>query len=243
MLTRTLRVTMKRREGQALVLASIMVLILSIAVLATINIGHRINERVRLQNTADAAAYSMAAMEARAFNFYAFSNRTHVSHYVAAMVWQSMLSFFYFFEAFITDALGVVLTLNKCGKPQKEWTIVCPVIEAIPYVGPILKMIFAALTAIQNLVQGFAQLIQSTLKAVNPDKWIGKYVIPAHRILNEGLTGLAQATLYGTMSHVFSTSNDVVQDNDVNVDSKISRLVSGALSVTRAESTSRRICV
>jgi Flp pilus assembly protein TadG len=40
-----------------------MMLILSIAVLATVNLGHNIHERVRLQNTADSAAYSMAAME------------------------------------------------------------------------------------------------------------------------------------------------------------------------------------
>src|SRR3954471_13751090 len=114
MLTRTIREASKRREGQALALASLMILILSIAVLATLNVGHTITECGRLQNTADAASYSMAAMEARAFNFYAFSNRTHVSHYVAAMVWQSLLSFTYFTEAFLVDLYGVMKTLDPC---------------------------------------------------------------------------------------------------------------------------------
>mgnify|MGYP000896991451 CR=1 FL=1 len=77
--TRAMRQGMKRREGQAMVLGCLFMLILAIAVLTTVNLGHTIHERVKLQNTADSAAYSMAAMESRAFNLYAFVNRTHVS--------------------------------------------------------------------------------------------------------------------------------------------------------------------
>jgi hypothetical protein len=230
MLTRSLRIAMHRREGQALVLAAILVLILSIAVLATINLGHNINERVRLQNTADAAAYSMAAMEARAFNFYAFSNRTQVSHYVAAMVWQSMLSFLYFLEAFFTDALGVILTANPCGNPQGKWSLICPALQAIPYIGQFLATLFRSLDAIRRIVEAAARAIQGTLKATDPDKFIGRIIIPGHRVLNQALSALSQVTLYGTMTHLISTSNDVIVDNDVNVDSTATRLLSGSLS-------------
>src|SRR4051812_12152963 len=97
---RFFRQSLKHEEGQALVLGCLMVLVLSIAVLTTVNIGHTVHERVRLQNNADSAAYSMAALEARAFNFYSFANRTQVSHYVSAMVWQSFDSFLFFLEAF-----------------------------------------------------------------------------------------------------------------------------------------------
>lgn len=230
MLTRSLRTAMHRREGQALVLAAIMVLILSIAVLATINLGHNINERVRLQNTADAAAYSMAAMEARAFNFYAFTNRTQVSHYVAAMVWQSMLSFLYFLEAFFTDALGVILTANPCGQPQGKWVLICNFLKALPYVGPVLNAFFNALNAIRIVVENAARGIQQTLKSTNPDRFIGRIIIPGHRVLNQALAALAQVTLYGTMTHLINTSNDVILDNDLNIDSAGTRFVSGALS-------------
>ena len=91
MLTRSIRNGMRRQEGQALVMACLLMLVLAIAALTTVNIGHNVSERIRLQNTADSAAYSMAAMEARAFNFYAYANRTQVSHYVSAMMWQSLL--------------------------------------------------------------------------------------------------------------------------------------------------------
>ena len=96
MLTRSLRKSLRRQEGQALVLAALMMLVLSLAVLSTVNIGHALHNRIRLQDTADAAAYSMAAMEARAFNFYAYANRTQVSHYVSAMMWHSLVSLIYF---------------------------------------------------------------------------------------------------------------------------------------------------
>src|SRR3954451_25310281 len=119
MFTRTLRQSFKRQEGQAMVLACLLVLVLAIGVITTVNLGHAVHERLRLQNTAAAAAYSMAAMEARAFNFYAFANRTQVSHYLAAMVWQSIASVLYFLEAWVTDLYGFFLTLplTQCVKP------------------------------------------------------------------------------------------------------------------------------
>src|SRR6478609_2536798 len=111
MLIRRLRESLLREEGQALVLACLMMFVLAVAVLTTVNIGHTVHERVRLQNTADSAAYSMAVMEARAFNFYAFANRTQVSHYVAAMVWMSIDSFVFFTEGFLTDAYGMLRSI------------------------------------------------------------------------------------------------------------------------------------
>src|SRR5690606_24093013 len=111
MWTRTLRNSMRHREGQSLVLACVMILIVSLAVVTTVNVGHTIHERVRLQNTADAAAFSMAAVEARAFNFYAFTNRAQDSHYVSAMTWMSVNSMFYGIEAFITDVFAMLASI------------------------------------------------------------------------------------------------------------------------------------
>src|SRR5437870_522627 len=103
----TLHRMKKDQDGQAIVLAVVGILILSLAVLTTVNIGTAVHERVKLQNAADATAYSLAAMEARAFNFYAFANRTQVSQYVSAMICQSWLSFFNFTVAGATDVLAL----------------------------------------------------------------------------------------------------------------------------------------
>ena len=112
-------------------MAALLVLIMSIAVLTTVNLGHTIHERVRLQNTADAAAYSMAAMEARAFNFYAFANRTQVVALRLGDVVAVVLSFVYFAEAFLTDIYGFMRTIDPCaGDPDGVfWKMACPILE------------------------------------------------------------------------------------------------------------------
>ena len=82
----------RNQDGQAIILAALGALILAIGVLATVNLGHAIHERIKLQNVADATAYSLAALEARSFNFFAFTNRAQVSQYVTAMSLQSLFA-------------------------------------------------------------------------------------------------------------------------------------------------------
>lgn len=230
MFTRILRQSFRRQEGQALVVAALMVLIMSLAVLATVNIGHTIHERIRLQNTADAAAYSMAAMEARAFNFYAYANRTQVSHYVSAMMWQSLLSFIYFAEAFLTDIYGFMKTINPCaGDPDGVfWTVACPILEnVVPYLSQIMRIIERFMDTYKRLLMAF----QRVLRTANPDKIIGRFVIPTHRVLNGVMFFASQAVMASTVSHVLQTTDTVIAANDKNVDSSLSQLASGALNV------------
>jgi hypothetical protein len=230
MFTRVIRQSLRRKEGQALVVAALMVLIMSIAVLATVNIGHTVHERIRLQNTADAAAYSMAAMEARAFNFYAYANRTQVSHYVSAMMWQSLLSLIYFAEAFIADIYGFMRTINPCaGDPDGLfWTVACPILEnVVPILSQILRVIDRFIEVFKNLIKGF----QTILRTANPDKIIGKYVIPTHRVLNGVMFFASQAVMASTVSHVTQTADTVIYDNDKNVDPKLLQVASGVLNL------------
>ncbi len=231
MFTRVLRQSFRRQEGQALVVAALLVLIMSIAVLTTVNLGHTIHERIRLQNTADAAAYSMAAMEARAFNFYAYANRTQVSHYVSAMMWQSLLSLIYFAEAFVTDIYGFMRTIDPCaGDPDGVfWTVACPILEnVIPYLSQIMKVIDKFIDHLQEPDQG---LPDRSCATANPDKLIGRYVIPAHRVLNSAMFLASQVVMLATSSQVLQTTDSVIYDNDKNVDSKLSQLASGALNL------------
>ena len=83
----------KRKRGQAIVLGSVGLFIMVLGVISTLNIGQAVSERIRLQNAADAAAYSLAAEEARLFNFFAFTNRAQVAHYSAAMTVHSYISY------------------------------------------------------------------------------------------------------------------------------------------------------
>ncbi len=226
---RRTRQVAKRRppSGQVLVLACLLVLVVALAVLATVNLGHHVVERVRLQNTADAAAYSMASMEARAFNFYAFSNRTQASHYVSAMVWQSYLSFIYFTEAFLTDVYGVMKTLDGCvGERSGFWHVACPVLESLPYVGPVMR----ALSTIIGVYRAVVYAYQQLLRDLDPDHVIGRIVIPAHRQLNQVLTMASDAVMLSALAEVGRTATEVITDNDRNLDSSVSMGITGALS-------------
>jgi hypothetical protein len=232
MLTRSIRKSLRRQEGQALVLAALMMLVLSLAVLSTVNIGHALHNRIRLQDTADAAAYSMAAMEARAFNFYAYANRAQVSHYVSAMMWQSLISLIYFNEAFLTDVYGIMRTLRPCQAPVGQfWELGCPALDkAIEEEIPALSN---AATAFSNAEVGFLAHLknyQAALRDTNPDEVIGRDVIPAHRVLNSVLFFASQAVMHSASTHVGQTTSAVIADNDANVDPLYSVGVTATIS-------------
>lgn len=211
MLIQRLRHSLEREEGQALVLACLMVLVLSIAVLTTVNIGHTVHERIRLQNNADATAYSMAAMEARAFNFYAFANRTQVSHYVSAMVWQSLDSFIFFLEAFLTDVFGVMVTLDKCAHPPDTfWKVACPLIEKLPYIGPVI----AAVDKVIGFLGDIVQAVQKALSNNALDQFLGK-TVSAHRVLNQVLDSASVVMMASALQHIADPASTALGKVDV----------------------------
>jgi hypothetical protein len=231
MLTRKLRRSLQREEGQALVLACLTVLVLSVAVITTVNIGHTVHEKVRLQNTADAAAYSMAAMEARAFNFYAFTNRTQASHYVNAMIWQSIISFVYFMEAFLTDLYGMLRTLSPCMPPRDGtfWQVACPIAEAVPYLGPVIRIINRALGFIRTGVRTLQRTVFRPSENLL-DRAVGRVIIPGHRLLNSALASASTVMTAATMSHLVSTSFEVIEANDANVNYNLGSIGAGLLA-------------
>jgi hypothetical protein len=113
-----LRGLQKRRRGQALPLAALGLLIMVLAIVATMNLSQAVYQKIRLQNSADAAAYSLAAMEARAFNFIALTNRTQIVHYNTGLALQSYLSyagFIYAMAGSMRDIINAVAKVNEYG--------------------------------------------------------------------------------------------------------------------------------
>ena len=72
-----------RIRGQALVLTVALLGVLCVGALLLFNTGQTVNAKVRLVNATDAAAYSVAAEQARAMNFAAYMNRGRVANEVA----------------------------------------------------------------------------------------------------------------------------------------------------------------
>ncbi|MBZ4330684.1 pilus assembly protein [Corallococcus sp. AS-1-12] len=84
---------LRHGRGQALVLFSLTLLLLTLMVLGTLGFGMRAKERVEIQMAADAAAYSQAVSTARTFNAIAVMNRAQIAHMVAMAGTQSMISY------------------------------------------------------------------------------------------------------------------------------------------------------
>jgi HAMP domain-containing protein len=70
-------------RGQALVLASLSLLLLALMVALSFNLSYALRTKTRLQQHSDAMAYSMAIVEARTLNYFAVSNRAIAASYVA----------------------------------------------------------------------------------------------------------------------------------------------------------------
>ena len=73
----------RRQQGQALVFTLITLVVVISAMYLMVSSGQLAAEKVRLQNTSDAAAYSAGVMMARDYNFTAYSNRAMVANQVA----------------------------------------------------------------------------------------------------------------------------------------------------------------
>ncbi|MCA2981955.1 MAG: hypothetical protein INH41_16065 [Myxococcaceae bacterium] len=73
------------RRGQVMVLSVVTMLMLALMMMVGFNVAHTAHERIRIQAAADAQAYSVAVMQARAFNVNAVINRTIAALTVAQM--------------------------------------------------------------------------------------------------------------------------------------------------------------
>lgn len=80
------------QRGQSLVLAIAALLICSAGVFFLFNTSQLATAKMRLENTSDAAIYSMGTYHARVLNFHAYTNRTMVAEQVAIAQVVSMAS-------------------------------------------------------------------------------------------------------------------------------------------------------
>jgi competence protein ComGC len=111
----------RRERGQALVLAVVCMLVFVIGVLVLFNTGQVVNKKVQLNNTADAAAYSAAVQQARAYNLIAYLNRAQVANEIATAQMVSIHSWMNFaisgtdHFADAVQGIGIALDLTVVG--------------------------------------------------------------------------------------------------------------------------------
>ena len=120
--------------GQILVFTAITLIVLVMFAASVYNVGMVVGEKMKLQNTADACAYSAAIWEARCFNFLAYTNRAMVAHLVTI--------------AQLTCLYSHATLMRTVGSDLAD------IIQFIPYVGGIISSIINVGT---NIYKYFAQ--------------------------------------------------------------------------------------
>ncbi|XAH24322.1 pilus assembly protein TadG-related protein [Xylophilus sp. GW821-FHT01B05] len=84
--------TLRRERGQAMAFGLVFLAAGSAALYLAFNAGQLSFAKSKLQNTADAAAYSAAVLQARDYNFSAYANRAMVANQVAVAQMVSLAS-------------------------------------------------------------------------------------------------------------------------------------------------------
>ncbi|MFT3841858.1 MAG: hypothetical protein QM723_33010 [Myxococcaceae bacterium] len=82
-MTRSARAAKLRTRGQTLVLGCVTLLVMALMLMLSFNLTNAIHEKMRLQSSSDAMAYSVAVIEARSYNYYAYTNRSEAAVYVS----------------------------------------------------------------------------------------------------------------------------------------------------------------
>lgn len=96
--------SVRRHRGQALMLCLVLLFAGCLGLFFMFSTGRIAASRQRLDNAADAAAYSAALWRARVMNFHAYSNRAIVAEEVAIAQAVTLVSWARYFETFSANA-------------------------------------------------------------------------------------------------------------------------------------------
>jgi hypothetical protein len=161
--------------GQALVLGAMVMLVLALSVFVTVQLGNGINERMRVQDAADNAAFSTAAAVARSLNFISWVNRTTATQYVSAMALQGLVALFDGVQAW-TGVLGDMMqdlavgvcVLKRIAQACCAACILPPVMAAACLVAEGLEVLQQALEAGAKIAWKVSDGIGSAIDAIDP---------------------------------------------------------------------------
>jgi hypothetical protein len=132
-----------RQKGQVIIYLVVFIGVLALAVSYVFNSTQVVNEKTRLQNTVDAAAYSVAVIESRSLNFTAYTNRAMIANHVAVAQAVSLTSWIRF--------------LDISSENIADYT------SMIPYVGSVTAAIEGIVGAIKEVMEPLLQAIASAI--------------------------------------------------------------------------------
>ena len=208
----------KNERGQAMLLGVIGLLILSIGMYTSYNLSRSVYEKIKLQNAADATAYSLANLEARTFNFIAFTNRAQIANVVQMLEAQSLLSNATYIEG-VTGFMGDWsqstgrLLINISYFPYMGW--LRPIGEQIKMVGE------TVLEPSYNTMKPLVDQMQ---------QWTPQY-IKLHTAKNQALFAVATTMVLSTAAKLAQGAPEIIAANDKNAEQTMLSHTLNALNV------------
>jgi hypothetical protein len=181
-------------RGQTLVLGVLTMLLLALTTMVGFNLTHTVHERIRIQAAADSQAYSVAVMQARAFNTAAYANRT----IAAILVAQTGL------HAWLTIGLNDVSMVHKGAAGMRLAAVYELVMARCKKTSP--QHCFHAIEAASisgRLSQKASQLEQKLFSNMSKFNDAAKALKEAHRAMYQQTKGYA-----GEVKNALSSGSD-----------------------------------
>ncbi len=208
-LTRALTRRRRNERGQAMPLAAVGIFCMVLGVLATLNLGTAVHQKIKLQNTADAAAYTLAAMEARTFNYIAFLNRAQIAHYNTAMVVQSYMTWVGFQIAMFATCVDMLNALKGAVETGTKF----PYPANLPY-----SAVIGIISAMASFASAFRDI---AVKLYNIGHDVGHKIVEAMSIFNKATlwqSQLARAALLNV--HILTGMQNYIEKHDKQISFK-----------------------
>lgn len=210
---------LKDERGQVLVIGLFVILGLAMVSISVANIGMMVAEKIHVQDTADAAAYSAAVTEARYMNLTAYMNRAIVANYNAMAFNTSIWATTDAFDHGLAEITGLI------------W-LFAGVLQFIPIINaaaPAVDEFGAALNAIHDLMHDLNKNIDDWFS--QDDDNYNKYI----EFYNTDILSMYEGLLYAvTQSARYQIAKEVARKMDKEI-STTSVLGLGAETISADE--------
>ncbi|WP_374351284.1 TadE/TadG family type IV pilus assembly protein [Chitinimonas sp.] len=151
---------LKNQRGQALVFSLLTAVVVILVLFATYNVGQQALAKMRLQNAADNTAYSVAIVQARDYNFSAYTNRAMVANQVSVAQVVGLTSWARNYrEIYNGDFSWVAETMTSLGGPLNFlWKVPAPIMKTA-------SNVFAQFMGMPNST-GAGKIVVTTLEVL-----------------------------------------------------------------------------
>ncbi|ADU34718.1 TadE/TadG family type IV pilus assembly protein [Variovorax paradoxus] len=196
----------RRQSGQAIVYLVAMLPIIFLSVLVVYNTATAAREKMKLQNTADAATYSANVLTARTLNYLAYTNRAMAANEASVATLasvQTSMAMLITSAANIQEGLVVAEAMKGIRNLERA---------RLPVVGPIFALAWLLgnvprANRLQRTADRIAGFVEPSAKPLQ----IGADIL---RAFNQGISASQAVMLLGTTAQLPQLVKDVVNSND-----------------------------